>query len=116
MIFWSWVFFWEHALAYPQPQLTDLWQSRGHNLYCSFRKCGGRPALKAGTPHPEGQNRALLHDRNGMFTSLLCLCHVTFHVPAYYHVNYCKAARALVQCERYAPMQMFNYYCFCIVG
>ena len=38
------MFYREHALAYPQPQFTDLWQSRGHNLYHNIKKCGGKPA------------------------------------------------------------------------
>ena len=41
---------------------------------------------------------------------LLCFYHVKFYVPDYYHVNYCKAARALVKRQRYALRQMFNHY------
>ena len=44
--FFSQMSYREHALVYPKPQFTDLWQSRGHNVYHNFMKCGGKPALK----------------------------------------------------------------------
>ena len=34
--------------------------------------------------------------------AILCFYHVKFYVPVYYHVNQCKAARALMHCQRYA--------------
>ena len=55
----------------------------------------------------------------------ICMCFIVllyakFYVLIYYHVNYCKAARALVHCQRYALKQMFNYcyiymrVCMCV--
>ena len=42
--------------------------------------------------------------------ALLCLKHVKFYVPEYYHINHCNVAQALVHCQRNAPKQMFNNY------
>ena len=39
---------------------------------------------------------------------LLCLYHVKFYVPVYYHGNYCKTAQDVVHCQRYALKQMLN--------
>ena len=42
--------------------------------------------------------------------ALLCFYHVEIYVLIYYHVNYCKAAQALVHCLRYELRQVLNYY------
>ena len=48
-------------------------------------------------------------------TACIYICAmVCFRQVKFYVLNimsfYCKAARALVHCQRYALMQMFNYY------
>ena len=37
-------------------------------------------------------------------------------MPVYYHVNYCRAAQALVHCQRYALKQVFNYYFYYLIA
>ena len=39
------IFHRKHALAYLQPQFSDMWRSRGLNLYHSFKKCGMEPSF-----------------------------------------------------------------------
>ena len=39
----------KHAFAYVRLQFADLWQSRGHDVYHNFKKCGEINVLENAT-------------------------------------------------------------------
>ena len=51
------MFYREHVHVYPLPQLTDMWQSQGHNLHHNLRICFGKPAW---------EERHILNAQNGL--------------------------------------------------